>query len=71
MNDWADNIEVLFLPPITTALIQPMDQGMIATFKAYYQQRTTRQLIEAIDLDTTTIKHFWSASNNKKVIKIQ
>ena len=36
MKDWAENIEVLFMPPTTTSLIQPMDQTVIATFKAYY-----------------------------------
>lgn len=29
-------VEVVFLPPYTTALIQPMDQGVIFNFKAYY-----------------------------------
>ena len=28
-----DNIKVAFLPPNTTALIQPMDQAVIAAFK--------------------------------------
>ena len=29
-------VEVVFLPPNTTSLLQPMDQGTIAAFKAYY-----------------------------------
>lgn len=69
MEDWADNIEVLFTPPNTTALIQPMDQGIIATFKAYYQRRTMQQLIDGTDGEgMPTIKQWWSAYNIKKGI---
>jgi hypothetical protein len=34
------NVKVIFLPPNTTSLIQPLDQGIIAIFKAYYIRRT-------------------------------
>ena len=34
------DIEVMFLPPNTTSLIQPLDQGIIATFKAYYTRHS-------------------------------
>jgi hypothetical protein len=33
-GDLHPNIKVVFLPPLTTSLIQPMDQGVTATFKA-------------------------------------
>jgi len=29
------SVDVVFLPPNTTALIQPMDQGVISNFKAF------------------------------------
>ncbi len=41
------DIEILFLPPNTTSLIQPLDQGLISTFKAYYTRRTFRRILEA------------------------
>jgi hypothetical protein len=41
------DIEILFLPPNTTSLIQPLDQGLILTFKAYYTRRTFRRILEA------------------------
>ncbi|CAH2302071.1 tigger transposable element-derived 1-like [Pelobates cultripes] len=53
-------VEVLFLPPNTTLLIQPMDQGVIATFKAYYLRRTFHQLIEHMDReDKQSMLDFW------------
>jgi hypothetical protein len=39
ISDTDENINVMFLPP-TTSLIQPMDKGVIATFKSYYLQKT-------------------------------
>lgn len=47
---YPDN-KVVFLPPNTSALIQPMDEGSIATFKAYYLWRTSAQAIEATEFD--------------------
>ena len=34
------NVEVIFLPPNTTSLIQPLNQEVISTFKTYYTRRT-------------------------------
>ncbi|KAK4300258.1 hypothetical protein Pmani_027528 [Petrolisthes manimaculis] len=59
----------MFMPPNTTAVIQPMDQGIISTFKAYYLRCTMRQLLDAVDKpDKPTIKQFWSNYNIKKAI---
>jgi len=61
LNDLSDNLKFLFMPPNTTSLIQPMDQGVISAFKSYYLRRTFKQLINSID-DTetnTTIPYFW------------
>lgn len=60
MEDWANNIEVLFMPPNTTSLIQPKDQTVIATFKAYYQRCTMAQLVQALDSNhNLTIQDYW------------
>ena len=49
--------QFLFMPPNTTSLIQPMDQGVISTFKSYYLRRTFQQFINAID-DSEKIAQF-------------
>ncbi|XP_055374920.1 tigger transposable element-derived protein 1-like [Condylostylus longicornis] len=57
-----------YLPKNTTALIQPMDQGAIATFKAYYLRRTFQQLISETD-GTSSIKTFWKNYNIKDAVE--
>ena len=42
-------IELCFLPPNTTSITQPMDQGVIRSLKAKYWSRITQQIIKAID----------------------
>lgn len=42
------NVEVLKLPPYVTSKIQPMDAGIIASFKLHYRRM---QLQHAIDQD--------------------
>jgi hypothetical protein len=42
-------VEVVFLPPNTTSLIQPMDQNVISNFKLYYLRRTFKELVEETD----------------------
>jgi DDE superfamily endonuclease len=39
------NFVVRFLPPNVTRLIQPMDQGIINSFKAYYKKNFLRQCL--------------------------
>jgi len=38
-------LRIEFLPPNTTSLIQPMDQGVIANFKRIYLSKSWRQVI--------------------------
>ncbi|XP_049269945.1 tigger transposable element-derived protein 6-like [Rhipicephalus sanguineus] len=38
------NVEIFFLPPNTTAGLQPMDAGVIACFKALYRHRVLSRL---------------------------
>uniref|UniRef100_UPI00358FC47C tigger transposable element-derived protein 1-like n=1 Tax=Myxine glutinosa TaxID=7769 RepID=UPI00358FC47C len=54
------NVEVIFLPPNTTSLIQPLDHGVISTFKTYYTHRTFHRILDAIESDPgLTVGQCW------------
>ncbi|XP_020953056.1 tigger transposable element-derived protein 1-like isoform X2 [Sus scrofa] len=54
------HVRVEFLPKNTSALIQPMNQGIIATFKAHYLRRTLGQLVqETAGADPPSVRVFW------------
>lgn len=44
------NIKVIFLPPNTTCIIQPLDQGIIQNAKVFYRQQLIRKQLIHIDL---------------------
>ena len=49
-KEWSlSNTTVKFLPPNTTAHLQPMDAGIIRTFKAYYARHRTRHYVRQAD----------------------
>jgi hypothetical protein len=57
--DVDENINVMFLPPNTSSLIQPMDQGVTATFKSYYLRRTFIQMVkDTVGEDKIYVKDF-------------
>ena len=43
------NIHLVFLPPNTTSVLQPMDQGDIRSLKAHYRRRVVRLLCSALE----------------------
>lgn len=59
------NVEVIFLPPNTTSLIQPMDQSVISTFKAYYVKRVMQNIVRAMNnaceniAVSSSVQEFW------------
>ena len=59
------NVVVEFLPANTTSLIQPMDQTVIATFKAHYLKLVMERMLKDIDQQchniesTFKVKEFW------------
>jgi hypothetical protein len=49
-----EGITVMFLPPNTTSLIQPMDQGIIKSFKTHYIKHALNHIIDIVDKDSNT-----------------
>ena len=43
------NVQLVFLPPNTTSILQPMDQGVIRSLKAHYRGRVVRLLCRALE----------------------
>jgi hypothetical protein len=43
------NVEIKFLPPNSTSKLQPLDAGIIASFKAKYRQKYIRYLLNEIE----------------------
>jgi hypothetical protein len=69
LNDLSENVKVVFLPPNTTSLLQPMDQGIVSTFKAYYPRRTFAQAVQAtMEEDAISLTDFWKKFNIRQAI---
>ncbi|KAL3842406.1 hypothetical protein ACJMK2_020441 [Sinanodonta woodiana] len=56
------NVKIVFLPPNTTSLIQPLDQGITANFKKFYRLLVIQKLLTYIDgssLEENASKQTW------------
>ncbi len=49
-------IVVKFLPPKTTSLIQPMDQGVISSFKRFYRKNLLQEILIKCDREDTSLE---------------
>ena len=60
-----DGVQVEFLPPNTTSLIQPMDQGVIRAFKALYTRSTMEGLLSSLGQEDEdfVLKKYWRDYN--------
>ena len=43
------NIKIIFLPPNTTCMCQPLDQGIIQNFKFYYRNQILKHVLSNMD----------------------
>ena len=46
------SVKLVFLPPNTTIVTQPMDQGVIRNLKLHYRKLVIKKIIRAIDTKT-------------------
>ncbi|XP_071055115.1 tigger transposable element-derived protein 1-like [Onthophagus taurus] len=62
-------VEVVFLPPNTTSLLQPLDQGVIKAFKSHYIRHAFGFVHEKLENDSSlSIKDVWKLYNIEHAI---
>jgi hypothetical protein len=52
-------VKMVFLPPNTTSLLQPMDQGVIAPLKAYYLCQSLTEMVQQMGTSGVYLKEYW------------
>ncbi|XP_063148794.1 tigger transposable element-derived protein 1-like [Candoia aspera] len=57
------DVKVVYLPKNSSPLLQPMDQGAISAFKAYYLHATFAKAVAATQDDGVTLREFWEGYN--------
>lgn len=53
------NVKVIFLPPNITSLIQPLDQGIISTFKTHYFKKLLQWILEKVNSEYIEVMEAW------------
>jgi len=62
------NVKLIFLPPNTTAGTQPMDAGIIKSFKLHYKRLMTTEMLRILDRNETTNGDFIRSINVKQAV---
>ena len=69
LDDVHPNVKVVFLPPDISHLLQPMQLGIIQTFKAFYLCRILKQAVESTCSGNKILTEFWNEYDVYSAIK--
>jgi hypothetical protein len=61
------NVEVFYLPANTTSVLQPLDQGIIRTFKLYYRKLLVEYLMDLNDNEKEYTTYHNNTSYNEHI----
>nr|XP_031850389.1 tigger transposable element-derived protein 1-like [Nomia melanderi] len=64
------NVKIVFLPPKTTSLLQPLDQGIIYTFKTYYIRKSLQWILDITNSKSINVMEAWKQFSIKHCIEI-
>ena len=69
MDDWADNIEVMFVPTMSRSVVQPMENGITAAFKLHYLHRLLAHVLRETEWeDEDSVRTFWLNYNVRRAL---
>ena len=63
-----NTIHVVFIPANATSLLQPMDQGVILTFKSYYVRNTTHKAVHGDSSDGSGQSRLKTFCNRRTIL---
>jgi hypothetical protein len=58
------SVKLLFLPPNTTSHTQPLDAGIIRTFKCFYRKLVVNYLLQQMEIDENESSGQWIKNLN-------
>ena len=68
LKDIYPHIDVIYLPPNTTSILQPMDQGVIATFKSNFLRKTLKRVVQYTSGGEGNVMSFWKTFTIKDAV---
>lgn len=68
INIQCSNIQIVFLPPNSTGILQPLDAGIIRSFKASYKKNLLREVLVAYENGKNTFQCFKDISIKDAII---
>lgn len=68
LNSNDGKFNVLFLPPNVTSIFQPMDQGVIETFKRFYRKQLLRMLLLGMENSEESVQKTYTKLNLRDTV---